>query len=94
MSKTQSKPTSEKLIPHLVKHENYVLHDRNLKFIHELGVTITLKRVTSFKQSTWMAAYMNDNNKLRAATKAENNKFLDELFKLFNSSAFGKTGKC
>ena len=91
MNKTQSKPTTEKLIPHLMKHENYVLHYRNLKFIYGLGVTITLKRVISFKQATWIASYINDDNKLSAAAQAENNEFLDELFKLFNNRVFGKT---
>jgi hypothetical protein len=88
---TNSKPTSEKLTPHLVKHENYVLHYRNLKFVHGLGTQIKLKRVVSFKQSRWMAPYIEDNNKLRVKAKAEGNKFLDELFKLMNNSVFGKT---
>ena len=91
MEITNSKPTSEKLTPHLMKHENYVLHYRNLKFVHGLGIQIKLKRVVSFTQSRWMAPYIEDNNKLRAKAKAEGNKFLDELFKLMNNSVFGKT---
>ena len=38
MEKTGANTTSEKLIPHLMKQENYVLHYRNLKLIHNLGV--------------------------------------------------------
>ena len=38
MDNTQSTPTSEKLIPHWMNPENYVLHCRNLKFGHGLGV--------------------------------------------------------
>ena len=91
MEKTHSKATAEKLVPHLMKHENYVLHYRNLKFIVDLGAVVTLKRVISFKQSRWMAGYINGNNELRAKAKAESNKFLDELFKLMNNSVFGKT---
>ena len=91
MEKTNSKPTAEKLIPHLMKHEDYVLHYRNLKFIHNLGAVIKLKRVISFKQSRWMADYINSNNAERAKAKASKNKFLDELFKLMNNSVFGKT---
>ena len=74
-----------------MKHENYVLHYRNLKFIVDLGAVVTLRRVISFKQSRWMAGYINGNNELRAKAKAESNKFLDELFKLMNNSVFGKT---
>ena len=42
MEKTGANTTSEKLIPHLMKHENYVLHSGVLKFVHNLGVKITL----------------------------------------------------
>ena len=49
MEIANSKPTSEKLTPHLVKHENYVLHHRNLKFVHGLGIQIKLQRVVFFQ---------------------------------------------
>ena len=32
---------SDKLVPHLHKHDKYVIHYRNLKSIHELAVKIT-----------------------------------------------------
>ena len=32
---------SDKVAPHLYKREQYVIHYRSLKFIHELGVGIT-----------------------------------------------------
>ena len=38
--KPKLKVGCEKLIPHLMKHEDYVLHYRNLKFIYALGVKI------------------------------------------------------
>ena len=76
MVKTNANTDTEKLIPHLFKHENYVLHYRDVKFIHELGVSITLKRVISFKQSNWLAAYINNNNVLRTEAKANGDEFL------------------
>jgi hypothetical protein len=91
MESTNSKPNSEKLIPHLMKHENYVLHFRNLKFIYNLGVKVTVKRVISFKQSPWMKDYILNNNKLRTEAKKNNDDFLVNLFKLLNNSVFGKT---
>ena len=91
MELTNSKSKTEKLVPHLMKHENYVLHYRNLKFVHGLGVKVNVKRVISFKQSKWMSGYINDNNQLRMKAKAEKNEFLVSLFKLMNNSVFGKT---
>ncbi len=63
------------MIPHLMKHENYGVHFRVLKFVHNLGVTITLERVISFKQSTWLASYINSNNQLRTKAKAKGDEF-------------------
>jgi len=88
---THSKAKTKKLVPHLMKHENYVLHYRNLKFVHELGVKVTVKRVISFTQSKWMSEYINANNRLRTEAKATENEFLVSLFKLMNNSVFGKT---
>ena len=88
---TNANTDTETLIPHLFKHENGVLHYRNLKFIHELGVSITLKRVISFKQSNWLATYINNNNVLRTEAKANGDEFLSAFFKLMNNSVFGKT---
>lgn len=91
MEKTNCKSNCAKLVPHLMKHENYVIHYRNLKFIVEQGVKVTLKRVISFKQKDWMSSYINGNNKLRTEAKRNKNNFLANLFKLLNNSVFGKT---
>ena len=88
---THSNVNSQKLTPHLMKHEKYCLHYRNLKFIQKLGVKITLHRVISFKQSRWMADYINNNNRLRTEAKKNDDEFLVSLFKLLNNSVFGKT---
>lgn len=78
--KPNLKVGSEKLVPHLFKHDNYVLHYRNLKFVHGLGTILTLKRGISFKQSTWLASYINSNNKLRTKAKTNGDEFLVSIF--------------
>ena len=46
---------SDKLIPHLFEHKNYVIHYRNLKFVKELGVEIgKVHSVISFEQKPWL----------------------------------------
>ena len=91
MEKTHAKLNCPKLIPHLFKHENYPIHYRNLKYLFELGVSITVKRVISFEQKPWMKNYIEDNNKLRTVAKKGKNKFLANLYKLFNNAVFGKS---
>ena len=91
MEKTAANTNTEKLIPHLFKHEDYVLHYRVLNFLHSLGVKITLKRATSFKQSTWLASYINGNSLLRTEANAKGVTFIVSFFKLMNNSVFGKT---
>ncbi len=91
METTRSKPDCEKLIPHLFKHENYVLHYSNLKFIYKLGVKVEIKRVISFKQKPFMKDYIDSNNALRTIARKEKNDFLSNLFKLMNNSVFGET---
>ena len=76
MEKTHANTNTEKLVPHLFKHENYVLRYRNLKFCHDLGIQIALKRVISFKQSTWLVDYINSNNRLPPEAKANGDEFL------------------
>ena len=91
MEKTAANTNTEKLIPNLFKHTNYVLHYRVLKFIHSLGAKLTLKRAISFTQSSWLAPYIHSNNQLRTEAKAKGDKFLTSFFKLMNNSVFGKT---
>ena len=52
MKQNKMKPSKcSKLIPHLMKHEKYVIHYRNLKYITKLGVKITeLHRVIQIEQ--------------------------------------------
>ena len=63
---------SNKLVPHLYEHKNYVLHYRNLKFIKELGIKITkVHRVLSFSQSEWLKPYIDFNTEKRKESKTE-----------------------
>ena len=42
MKQNKTKPSKcSKLIPHLMKHEKYVIHYRNLKYIQQLAVKVT-----------------------------------------------------
>ncbi|MFM7850399.1 MAG: hypothetical protein ACKO96_00425, partial [Flammeovirgaceae bacterium] len=81
---------SDKLVPHLNKHEKYSIHYRNLTFFfNELGVKITkLHRVISFRQENWLKPYIDFNTEKRKQAK---NDFEKVFFKLMNKSAVGKT---
>ena len=82
---------TNKLVPHLFDHKNYVLHYRNLKFIKELGVEITkVHRVLSFKQKAWLKEYIDFNTEKR---KGARNEFEKDFFKLMNNSVFGRRWK-
>jgi hypothetical protein len=56
-----------KLVPNLRNKERYVLHYRNFKLYHSLGLKVTkIHRAVKFRQEAWMAPYIQLNTDLRA----------------------------
>ena len=52
------KSNCPKLIPHLMAHEKYVIHYRNLKYLVSLGIEIIeIHRVIEFDQKAWLLAW-------------------------------------
>ncbi|XP_035231310.1 uncharacterized protein LOC118203166 isoform X1 [Stegodyphus dumicola] len=80
--------SSTKLVPNLRPKNRYVMHYRNLKQCVSLGLHVTkIHRVLTFKQSPWLATYIEFNTRQRKLAKSS---FGKDLFKLLNNSVFGK----
>jgi hypothetical protein len=81
-------PTT-KLVPNLNDKVRYTVHYRNLKYYLEQGMVLTrIHRGIKFRQSPWLAPYIELNTNLRRAAKS---KFEKDFFKLLNNSMYGKT---
>ena len=82
------KPT-EKLIMDQTNKQRYFLHYRDLKFYLRHGIRIlNVHTVYKFKQSPWLAKYINYNTEQRKKAKTE---FEKHFYKLMNNSFYGKT---
>ena len=82
------KPT-EKLIMDQTNKQRYFLHYRDLKFYIRHGIRIVkVHSVYKFKQSPWLAKYINYNTEQRKKAKTE---FEKHFYKLMNNSFYGKT---
>jgi len=80
---------TNKLVPHLGKREDYVIHYQELQYYVKLGMVVDeVTEIMSFKQTNWLAPYIDFNTKLRQ--KAEND-FEKDFFKLMNNAVYGKT---
>ena len=80
---------NKKLVPHLMDKKNYVIHYRNLKYLHGLGIKISVPhRVISFKQKEWLKVYIDFNTEKRSHAK---NKFQQDFYKLASNSVYGKS---
>ena len=54
--------TVKKLVPNLMKKNNYVIHCRNLQQCLELGMKLKkIHRILKFKQKDWMKPYIDFN---------------------------------
>jgi hypothetical protein len=81
--------TSKKLVPNLNNKEKYVLHYRNLQLYLKHGLILTqIHRGIKFRQSSWLAPYIEKNTQLRQKARSS---FEKDFFKLLNNSMFGKT---
>jgi hypothetical protein len=79
----------EKLVPNLRRKERYVVHYRNLKLYHSLGMRVTkIHRAIKFRQEAWMVPYIQLNTNLRSSATSP---FEKDFYKLMNNAVFGKT---
>ena len=82
------KPT-EKLIMDQTNKQRYFLHYRDLKFYIRHGIRILkVHTVYKFKQSPWLAKYIEYNTEQRKKAKTE---FEKHFYKLMINSFYGKT---
>ncbi|CAG8625073.1 9444_t:CDS:1, partial [Paraglomus occultum] len=80
---------TKKLVPHLGKREDYVIHYQELQYYVKLGMVVDeVTEILSFKQTNWLAPYIDFNTKLRQKSV---NDFEKDFFKLMNNSCYGKT---
>lgn len=89
-SKAQAHPhsTQPKLITHLGAKQRYVLHHTSLRLYLSLGLEVeTIHSVISFKQSPWLAPYIQFNTDKRTASTSA---FDMMYFKLLNNAIYGK----
>ncbi len=79
----------KKLLQTLYDKKQYVCHYRILKLYVQHGLVITkMHRVLRFRQSKWMAEYIDLNTELRKSATTECQK---DFAKLANNSVFGKS---
>ncbi|RGB25079.1 hypothetical protein C1646_772227 [Rhizophagus diaphanus] len=82
-------PETEKLVPHLSKQEDYVIHYQKLQYYIKLGMVVNeVTQILSFDQDKWLAPYIAKNTNLHQQAK---NAFEKDFFKLMNNSVYSKT---
>ncbi|CAC5364416.1 unnamed protein product [Mytilus coruscus] len=71
------------------KDKKYIVHYKVLKDYIKLGMKVTkVYKTISFKESDWLAKYINFNTEQRTKSKSD---FEKDLWKLMNNSFYGKT---
>ena len=79
---------NKKLVPNLSNKTKYVVHYRNLKFYLQMGLKLKfIHRVIEYKQSKWLAPYIDFNTEKRKEATTD---FKNNLYKLSNNTVFGK----
>ena len=82
------KPTS-KLMCDVTNKSKYMIHYRMFKFYLNQGMKVTkIHTIYRFKQSPWLAKYIDHNTQKRTVAKTN---FEKDLYKLMNNAFFGKT---
>ena len=82
------KPTS-KLMCDVTNKSKYMIHYRMFKFYLNQGMKVTkIHTIYKFKQSPWLAKYIDHNTQKRTVAKTN---FEKDLYKLMNNASFGKT---
>ena len=77
-----------KLLQTLYDMKDYTLHYVTLKIYERNGLKVSkLHKVLKFRQSKWMAKYIELNTRLRQAATG---RIAENFFKLINNSVFGK----
>lgn len=80
---------SYRLMATLYDKNRYVVHSQTLRIYQRLGVIVKkIHRILRFRQSNFMAKYVNLNVQKRAAAT---NSFHKNLFKLFLNAVYGRT---
>jgi len=80
---------TKKLVPNFYPKKNMALHYRVLQFYLAQGLQLQhVHRVLTFKQSAWLAPYIQFNTEQRKVAKTA---FEKDFWKLLNNSVFGKT---
>ena len=76
------------LVPNLMPKNNYVIHQRNLKYYLLHGLILKKgHKIVELKQSAWMKPYTDFNTQKRKEAINEANK---NLLKLLNNAVYGK----
>ncbi|XP_061728728.1 uncharacterized protein LOC133533711 [Cydia pomonella] len=79
----------KKLIAHLNKKCNYVIHYRNLKQCLKNGLKLVkIHKILRFEQSAWMKCYIDLNTHMRMHATSV---FEKDFYKLMNNAVYGKT---
>ena len=74
-------------MPNLQDKSNYVVHYENLKLYTSLGMIVKkVHRVIKFKQTPWLADYINFNTAKRQQAAANDDEIGKVVYKLMNNA--------